>query len=321
MDDLILKNKEDMILGISINDEGKHIVDFSEDFPLRANAYSLFINSRLTQNYHDYLELLYFYKGTGTCMVDDKEFIAKEGDLIIFNNVELHNLIPDKRENLILIAIYFLPELLYKPGSNGMSLEYLKPFYCRGEKFNNLISSDEVNKHDLHILIKKIFYELINKKNYYKLTSTTLLQEALIELLYYYNNGNFQLDSDLAYNKKLADIDKLKATFVLIMNNYKHNITLEDAAKSAYMSPHYFCRFFKKVTGTTFKEYLLRIRIDKAKELLMKYNMSVTEIAYQVGFENLSYFFRVFKRFTSLNPLEFRKLSINMNNNTTVPES
>jgi YesN/AraC family two-component response regulator len=76
------------------------------------------------------------------------------------------------------------------------------------------------------------------------------------------------------------------------------------------MSPQYFCRFFKKVTGTTFKEYLLSIKIDKAKELLMKYNMSATEIAYQVGFENLSYFFRVFKKLTGLNPMEFRKLSI-----------
>ena len=204
---------------------------------------------------------------------------------------------------------------MYKPGSNEMCLEYLKPFYCRSDEFNNLISSDEVKKHDLHLLIKKIFYTVANEDDYYRLAATTMLQKTLIELLYYYNNGKLQLNSNLAYNKKLADIDKLKATFVLIMNNYKKNITLENAAGSACMSPHYFCRFFKKVTGTTFKEYLLRLRIDKAKELLMKYNMSVTEIAYQVGFENLSYFFRVFKRFTTLNPMEFRKLSNTMTHN------
>lgn len=312
MEDLILKNIEDMRVGVRLNHEGKHVIDFTEDFPLKAKAFSFYINHRLTQNYHDYLELLYFYKGTCTCLVGDRKFIAKEGDLAIFNNVELHTILPDKSEDLVLVAIFFLPELIYKPGSNGMCLEYLKPFYCRGEEFNNLISSDEVKKHNLQLLIKKIFYEIANEKDYYRLAATTLLQEVLIELLYYYNNGNLQLNSDHAYNKKLADIDKLKATFVLIMNNYKTNISLEDAAGSACMSPHYFCRFFKKVTGTTFKEYLLRIRIDKAKELLMKYNMSVTEIAYQVGFENLSYFFRVFKRFTKLNPMEFRKLSSDM---------
>jgi AraC-like DNA-binding protein len=313
MEDIILKNTEDMKTGVRFNHEGKHVVDFEEDFPMQANAYSFYINHRLTQNYHDYLELLYFYKGTGTCLMGEKKITAEEGDLIIFNNVELHTILPDKREDLILVAIYFLPELLYKPGSNGICLEYLKPFFCRNEVFNNLIPSNEVKKNDLGVLIKKIFYEIVNRNDYYKLTATTLLQEVMIKLLYYYNNGKSHLNSDIGYNKKLADIDKLKATFVLIMNNYKHNITLEDAAGSACMSPHYFCRFFKKVTGTTFKEYLLRIRIDKAKELLIQYNMSVTEIAYQVGFENLSYFFRVFKRFTRLNPMEFRKLSNNLN--------
>ncbi len=315
MEDLISKNIEDMRVGVRLNQEGKHVINFLEDFPLKANAFNFSINHRLTQNYHDYLELLYFYKGTGTCLVGDKAFIAKDGDLVIFNNVELHTIIPDKNENLILIAIFFLPELIYKPGSNEMCLEYLKPFYCRSDEFNKLISSDEVKKHDLHLLIKKLFYKIANEDDYYRLAATTALQEVLIELLHYYNNGKLQLNSNLAYNKKLADIDKLKATFVLIMNNYKKNITLEDAAGSACMSPHYFCRFFKKVTGATFKEYLLRIRIDKAKELLMKYNMSVTEIAYQVGFENLSYFFRVFKRFTRLNPMEFRKLSNTMTHN------
>jgi AraC-like DNA-binding protein len=310
MDEIILKYIRDMTIGVQLNAEGKHEIDFPEDFPMTGDSYNFYINHRLTQNYHDYLELTYFHKGTGTCLVDDKEFIARKGDLLVFNNVELHTIIPDRQENLILVVLYFLPELLYKPGDNGMNLEYLKLFYYRSSEFDNLVPSREVKKHNLDILIKKIFCELKNKDDYYRLSSTTLLQEALIELLHYYKGKNFQFESELEYNKKLADIDKLKNTFVLIMNNYTDNITLEDAARSACMSPQYFCRFFKKVTGTTFKEYLLRIKIDKAKELLMKYNISATEIAYQVGFENLSYFFRVFKKFTGLNPMEFRKLSI-----------
>jgi AraC-like DNA-binding protein len=310
MDDIIFKHIKNMTVGVQLNDEGKHEIDFPEGFPMTADSYNFYINHRLTKNYHDYLELAYFHKGTATCLVDDKEFTAEKGDLLVFNDVELHTIIPDRQENLILVVLYFLPELLYKPGDNATSLEYLKPFYYRSSKFDNLVPSPEVNRHKLDVLIKKIFCELKNQDDFYKLSSTTLLQEALIELLRYYKGKNFQFESELEYNKKLADIDKLKNTFVLIMNNYTDNIALEDAAKSAYMSPQYFCRFFKKVTGTTFKEYLLRIKIDKAKELLMKYNMSATEIAYQVGFENLSYFFRVFKKLTGLNPMEFRKLSL-----------
>jgi len=73
-----------------------------------------------------------------------------------------------------------------------------------------------------------------------------------------------------------------------------------------HTSTQYFCKFFKKVTGSTFKEYLVNIRIDKAKELLLKSNTSITDIAYQVGFKNLSYFYRSFKKSLKLNPSEYR---------------
>jgi two-component system response regulator YesN len=73
------------------------------------------------------------------------------------------------------------------------------------------------------------------------------------------------------------------------------------------MTPTYFCRFFRKVTGKTLTEYLLCMRIDKGMELLFNGNQSVTEIAYAVGFGSHSYFDRVFRRLTGRAPLEFRK--------------
>ena len=74
------------------------------------------------------------------------------------------------------------------------------------------------------------------------------------------------------------------------------------------MSPNYFCRFFKKVTGLTFTQYLLNIRIDKAKELILKNNMPITDIAFTVGFENLGYFYRSFKKYTKHSPKEYREI-------------
>ena len=71
------------------------------------------------------------------------------------------------------------------------------------------------------------------------------------------------------------------------------------------MSPHYFCKFFKRVTGLTFTEYILRVRIDKAKELLLKNRLSITQIAYEVGFESSSYFHKVFRKLTHLNPKQY----------------
>jgi len=92
--------------------------------------------------------------------------------------------------------------------------------------------------------------------------------------------------------------------------HYDERITLDQASEVACMSKHYLCKFFKKVTGFTFLEYLMKIRIDKAKELLLHGKKSNTEIAYDIGFENLSYFYRIFKRLTHMNPGEFLKDNI-----------
>ncbi len=290
---------------LNIDQEGKHIVDFIEDFPFKADIYDFYIDYRLTQNYHDYLEIAYIFEGSGTGFIGDQNYPAKKGDIFIFNNVELHTFSADHNENLIILATYFLPEFIYKPGDNQQYLSYLRPFYYRGGDFKNHISAEEITG-NIPRLIKKMHRKADHKEKYYKLSVKTCLQELLLCLLYYYDNSSG--NSTAIYDKRLIDIDKLKNTFILIMNGYNQNISLGEAARSACMSPHYFCRFFKKVTGNTFKEYLLRIRIDKAKELLLKYNMSVTEIAYTVGFENLSYFFRVFKRFTGFNPMEFKTI-------------
>jgi len=73
------------------------------------------------------------------------------------------------------------------------------------------------------------------------------------------------------------------------------------------MSPAYFCRFFKGVTGTTLTEYVLRTRIDRGMEFLSNSSLSVTDIAYKTGFSSHSYFDRVFKRLKGVTPLEYRR--------------
>lgn len=291
---------------IKLDQEGKHLVDFAREFPLKVRPYHFVIDHRLTQNYHDYLEIVYFLEGSGTCLCGDKEYKIDKGDIFIFNDVELHTMYADKM--MVFIAVYFLPELIYKPGDTPYNLDYLKPFYYRSELFNNKIPAGTDTTSKIYEALIELYRTFKDQDSFFRLASVTYLQEILLSLLYYYSKNKAIIDSTTDYDKNLQDIEKLKNTFILIMNNYRKNITLKEAAASAHMSPHYFCRFFKKVTGNTFKEYLLKIKIDKAKELLLKCNHSVTDIAYDVGFENLSYFCRTFKKFTKLNPMDFRMM-------------
>lgn len=89
--------------------------------------------------------------------------------------------------------------------------------------------------------------------------------------------------------------------------HYSEHMTLEDMARKVYLSPSYFSRIFKKETGISFSSYLNRVRIEHSKELLRHQNLRLTDIALLSGFEDQSYFTKVFKKITGTTPLHYRE--------------
>lgn len=91
-----------------------------------------------------------------------------------------------------------------------------------------------------------------------------------------------------------------------IEENQAEDLSLTTVARSVNTSTFYFCKMFKKATGLTFTEYLGRVRVEKAKALLLSPHARVSEVAFEVGFQSLSQFNRVFKRIAGLSPSEYR---------------
>ncbi|WP_274653492.1 helix-turn-helix domain-containing protein [Paenibacillus humicola] len=92
-----------------------------------------------------------------------------------------------------------------------------------------------------------------------------------------------------------------------IYENYHEKISLRTIENRFFISPYYFSRSFKKVTGFTFVEYLNRIRVLEGQRLLKETNKPVTCIAEEIGYDSVSHFERKFKELTGLAPLKFRK--------------
>jgi len=84
-------------------------------------------------------------------------------------------------------------------------------------------------------------------------------------------------------------------------------LTLAQVAQQAHVSPFYFCKLFKKTTGMTFTEYLARLRIEKAKTLLLDPLARVSEIVYAAGFGSIPQFNSVFKRYVGMPPRQYRQ--------------
>lgn len=93
-----------------------------------------------------------------------------------------------------------------------------------------------------------------------------------------------------------------------INENYNKAINLESVSRHTGFNPAYFSSMFKKATGQNFMDYVIEVRIDKAKYLLIHSNYDVADVAAEVGYTDLKYFSKIFKKLTNLTPSEYRKL-------------
>jgi AraC-like DNA-binding protein/ligand-binding sensor protein len=92
-----------------------------------------------------------------------------------------------------------------------------------------------------------------------------------------------------------------------IEEHQTEELRLAEVAKAVNSSTFYFCKMFKKTTGINFTDYVSRVRVEKSKNLLLNPNLRISEIAYEVGFQSLTHFNRVFKRVVGNSPTEYRE--------------
>ena len=92
-----------------------------------------------------------------------------------------------------------------------------------------------------------------------------------------------------------------------IREHHADDLSLPQVARFANTSPFYFCKLFKRATGLTFTNFLSRIRIERSKNLLINPQLRVSEIAYEVGFQSLTHFNRIFQKLLGQSPTEYRQ--------------
>ncbi len=115
-----------------------------------------------------------------------------------------------------------------------------------------------------------------------------------------------QIDNIFKY-PSIRHSDVIHKTMYFIRQNFEKKISLDDAAKEVYLSASYLSKIFKDETGISFNRYLNNIRIEKSKALLLSERIRLTDISVMVGFEDQSYYTKVFKRTTGILPSVYRK--------------
>ncbi len=130
--------------------------------------------------------------------------------------------------------------------------------------------------------------------------------ESMVKLLTIFAQHLSMISNQVAVQQQNAEPPTITRAKQFIQEHQTEDLALGDVAKAVNTSTFYFCKLFKKFTGLNFTAYLSRLRIEKAKNLLLNPNLRVSEIAYEVGFQSLTHFNRVFKKIIGQSPTEYR---------------
>ncbi len=130
--------------------------------------------------------------------------------------------------------------------------------------------------------------------------------ESAVKLLSIFAQHLAMLSNQVFIQQENAEPPVITKARAYIHEHQTEEIKLGQVAKAVNMSSYYFCKMFKKVTGINFTDYVARIRIEKSKNLLLNPNLRISEIAFEVGFQSLTHFNRVFKKILGQSPTEYR---------------
>jgi AraC-like DNA-binding protein len=257
-------------------------------------------------HWHDEIEILYLLEGSMTFIIGPKAYKVYERDIIIVKSGEIHRF--ESQENCKKLLIEFghyldtdlfkTPLLLY-PGI---------PSVLRSQP-KSIEKEDNQDLKHLHLGIEKLMLDML-KEYEQKDDAWEFLIKAytyqIVTLLIRAFSDSVKIQLDYK-NITRGYTELLQKVFDYIEDHYFENITVEDISEISNFSKHYFNKFFKKVTNKTFTKYVNDVRLEKARAFLKSSNQSITAIAYDVGFNSVRTFNRLFKEQMGCTPRQYRE--------------
>lgn len=272
----------------------------SEDFPYNTYLCSIPLDfTQVSLHWHIEMELIVIKRGEGLVHVNLVSYKVKAGDIIVVLPGQLHSITALGYALMEYENILFKAEMLKSKTTDICNLHIINPILNGYVDFPAWIQPKLPYYTNTLACIKQISELSKYKPEGYQLA----IKSCLMMFLFYLYTNNKKTDL-VKYQKS---IDKIKLVLEYIQNNYQHQITIDEIAKICYYSNSHFMKFFKETTGYGFTQYLNDYRLAVATQLLQTENVSILEISQQAGFENVSYFNRLFKRKYNMTPTVYRK--------------
>jgi AraC-like DNA-binding protein len=133
--------------------------------------------------------------------------------------------------------------------------------------------------------------------------------EAVVSLLEVFSKHLASVSNQILIRRQQAEPVMVSRAKQFIEENQTEKLSLAQVARAVNASSFYFCKTFRKATGVHFTAYVSRVRIERAKHLILNPNLRISEVAYEVGFQSLTHFNRVFKKLVGQSPSQYRACS------------
>jgi len=253
-------------------------------------------NLLIKDHFHNSLEMIYVVDGSAEFEINNKFYTVTKNNIVLISNLETHSLkvlsYPYRRYFILIKPEYF-KSAITEP-------EMASIFIHRPEHFRHVLELREENQQNIQNIIKNIHNEVNTKNDYWEVNIKSYLQLLFVDLYRNYKNA-FPLSELSDVTKTIIEIQRY------VDAHYLEPLSFKDICRKYFVSMYYISHNFKKVTGYSFRDYVILQRISKAKDLLFYTDDDIMQVGISSGFYNVNNFIRTFKKYTGITPYQYRK--------------
>lgn len=253
---------------------------------------------------HDFVEMVYMYDGSCVQEVNGEAMRVRKGQVLLLDSDTIHTIRPlgegDILMNIQFDKRYFDYAFFMRLDLDNIVTSFFSKSAAKGMRHDSYLRFNSENNRRLGLFMVEFLCEWFDPSDHGERVLNDLFSLIATELVSCY--GRNTATSEFEFHQS--------GEIVRILHHIERayaSCTLEDCASSFGMSAGYLSKMLKTQTGSTFTQLVQKQRMSVAKLLLSEGNLPVTEVARSVGYENVSFFYRVFKRSCGVSPGEWRE--------------
>lgn len=252
-------------------------------------------------HWHEEMEIIYVIEGNINITIQNNEYTVHKNEIALIAPESIHSIRQHNDEPAVYFNILFRFSMLSGGEEAICKKKYLDPIYERKFIMPEYLDDSNPIKSELEPLINNltdINWPDGNKNEF-------LIKARLLEIMHIIKNHCKKAQGD---EKNANEVNrKIKKSLIYLETNYHENITIAQIAKVSNFSESYFSKLFRQLTGSSFTRYLKDYRLERAAQMLRNSDSRVSDVAFLVGFNNLSYFTRAFKTKYKINPKAYKE--------------